>query len=194
MRAKLTPRGKDRREQLLRTGAQLFADRGYHPTSVADIVSAIGVGKGVFYWYFKSKEELLAELLKSGHHELRKRQQHAIVDEPDPMRRISLGIDASLRWFAEHRDYFSIIQFAATDETFAPVLARNEQIGLADTARHLKEAIANGRIADQDPDMLARAIHGVIGRLTRDYVIERDEDLDVVVDLAQSFCLRGLIG
>jgi AcrR family transcriptional regulator len=194
MRAKLTPRGKDRREQLIRTGAQLFAERGYHPTSVADIVSAIGVGKGVFYWYFKSKDELLSELLKGGHHELRKRQQHAMGDEPDPMRRIALGIDASLRWFGEHRDYFSIIQFAATDETFAPVLARNEQIGLADTARHLKEAIANGRIADQDPDMLARAIHGVIGRLTRDYVIDRDEDLDVVVDLAQSFCLRGLTG
>ncbi len=194
MRAKLTPRGKDRREQLLRTGARLFAERGFHPTSVSDIVGDIGVGKGVFYWYFQSKDELLAELLKSGHHELRKRQQHAIGDEPDPLRRIERGISASLAWFAEHRDYFSIIQFAATDETFAPVLHRNEEIGLSDTARHLKEAMADGRIADQDPDMLARAIHGVIGRLTRDYVIERNEDVEVVAELAQSFCLRGLKG
>jgi AcrR family transcriptional regulator len=194
MRAKLTPRGKDRREQLLRTGARLFAERGYHPTSVADIVSSIGVGKGVFYWYFQSKDELLAELLKASHHELRKRQQHAISDEHDPVRRIELGIDATLAWFAEHRDYFSIIQFAATDETFAPVLARNEEIGLSDTARHLKEAMAGGRIADQDPEMLARAIHGVIGRLTRDYVIDRDEDLAVVTELARSFCRHGLSG
>ncbi len=194
MRAKLTPRGKDRREQLLGTGARLFAERGFHPTSVSDIVGAIGVGKGVFYWYFQSKDELLSELLKSGHHELRKRQQQAIGDEPDPLRRIERGIAASLAWFAEHRDYFSIIQSAATDETFAPVLHRNEEIGLSDTARHLKEAMADGRIADQDPDMLARAIHGVIGRLTRDYVIERNEDVDVVAELAQSFCLRGLTG
>jgi AcrR family transcriptional regulator len=194
MRAKLTPRGKDRREQLLRTGARLFAERGFHPTSVSDIVGAIGVGKGVFYWYFQSKDELLSELLKSGHHELRKRQQQAIGDEPDPLRRIERGIGASLGWFAEHRDYFSIIQFAATDETFAPVLHRNEEIGLSDTARHLKEAMADGRIADQDPDMLARAIHGVIGRLTRDYVIERNEDVEVVAELARSFCLRGLTG
>ena len=194
MRAKLTPRGKDRREQLLRTGARLFAERGYHPTSVADVVASIGVGKGVFYWYFNSKDELLAELLKAGHHELRKRQQHSIGDEADPLRRIELGIDATLAWFAEHRDYFSIIQFAATDETFAPVLARNEEIGLSDTARHLKEAMAAGRIADQDPDMLARAIHGVIGRLTRDYIIERDENLAAVSDLARSFCMSGLTG
>jgi AcrR family transcriptional regulator len=194
MRAKLTPRGKDRREQLLRTGARLFAERGYHPTSVADIVGSIGVGKGVFYWYFPSKEELLRELLKAGHHELRKRQQLAIRDETDPLRRIELGISSTLEWFGEHRDYFSVIQFAATDETFAPVLARNEEIGLADTARHLKDAITAGRIADQDPDLLARAIHGVIGRLTRDYIIARDEDVDTVVRLAQSFCLRGLVG
>ena len=85
--------------------ARLFADRGYHPTSVADIVAALGVGKGVFYWYFASKEELLTELLKASNHDLRKRQQSAIEGvEADPVRRIELGIRASLAWFAEHRD------------------------------------------------------------------------------------------
>ncbi len=128
-------------------GARLFAERGYHPTSVADIVAALGVGKGVFYWYFASKDELLTELLKASNHDLRKRQQQAIGDEADPVRRIELGIRASLAWFAEHREYFAIIQFAATDETFAPVLARNREISIADTIRHLKDGIVDGRIA-----------------------------------------------
>ena len=48
MRSKLTPRGHERREQLISCAAGLFAERGYHPTSVADIVAALGVGKGVF--------------------------------------------------------------------------------------------------------------------------------------------------
>jgi AcrR family transcriptional regulator len=68
MRSKLTHRGKERRDQLIACAAQLFAERGYHPTSVADIVAALGVGKGVFYWYFQSKQELLTELLKSSNH------------------------------------------------------------------------------------------------------------------------------
>src|SRR5258705_9657490 len=105
MRRKLTPRGRERRDQLMECGARLFAERGYHPTSVADIVTALGVGKGVFYWYFSSKEELLVEILRSSHHELRKRQQAAIGDEPDPLVRIELGIRASLSWFRAHRDY-----------------------------------------------------------------------------------------
>jgi AcrR family transcriptional regulator len=192
MRRKLTQRGRERREQLITCAARLFAERGYHPTSVSDIVEALGVGKGVFYWYFSSKEELLAELLKASNHDLRKRQQQAIGDEPDPVRRIELGIRASLAWFREHRDYFAIIAFAATDETFAPVLSRNREIAIGDTIRHLKDGIVEGRIVDEDPEMLAHAIHGVVSELTRYYLLERSEDAERVSDLAVAFCLSGL--
>jgi AcrR family transcriptional regulator len=192
MRSKLTQRGKDRREQLITCAARLFAERGYHPTSVSDIVEDLGVGKGVFYWYFSSKEELLTELLKSSNHDLRVRQQLAIGEEPDPVRRIELGIRASLTWFQEHRDYFAIIAFAAADETFAPVLQRNREIAIADTIRHLKDGIVEGRITDQDPEGLAHAIHGVVSELTRHYIIERGEPVDRVADLAVAFCLDGL--
>jgi AcrR family transcriptional regulator len=192
VRRRLTQRGRDRRDQLITCAARLFAERGYHPTSVSDIVEALGVGKGVFYWYFSSKEELLSELLKSSNYDLRKRQQQAIGDEPDPVRRIELGIHASLEWFHEHREYFAIIQFAATDETFAPVLRRNREIAIADTIRHLKDGIVEGRIADQDPEMLAHAIHGVVSELTRRYLIEGTESVERVNELAVSFCLDGL--
>jgi AcrR family transcriptional regulator len=192
VRRKLTQRGQERRDQLIACAARLFAERGYHPTSVADVVEALGVGKGVFYWYFSSKEELLTELLKSSHQGLRRRQQAAIGDEPDPLRRIELGIRATLAWFRDHRDYFSIIQFAATDETFAPVLRRNREIALADTIRHLKDAIVEGLIPDGDPEMLAHAIYGVLDQMTRRYLIEHDEPVERVADAAVSFCLGGL--
>jgi AcrR family transcriptional regulator len=194
LRSKLTPRGQERREQLIACAARLFAERGYHPTSVADIVDSLGVGKGVFYWYFASKDELLTELLKAANHDLRKRQQQAIGDEADPVQRIELGIRASLEWFHAHREYFAIIQFAATDETFAPVLARNREISIADTIRHLKDGIVEGTIRDGDPEMLAQAIHGVVAELTRAHILERDEPVELVADHAVAFCLQGLRG
>ena len=46
---KLTPRGRDRRQSLIAYATKRFAENGYHPTSVADIVDGVGVGKGVFY-------------------------------------------------------------------------------------------------------------------------------------------------
>ena len=124
----------------------------------------------------------------------RKRQQLAIGDEADPIRRIELGIRGSIAWFAEHREYFAIIQFAASDETFAPVLARNREISIADTIRHLKDGIVDGRIVDRDPELLAHAIHGVVAELTRHSLVDGKLAVDDVAELCVAFCLRGLTG
>jgi AcrR family transcriptional regulator len=194
MRRKLTQRGKDRRRQLMEHAAGLFAERGYHPTSVSDIVESLGVGKGVFYWYFSSKEELLAEILRESHHDLRRRQQQAIGDEPNPVLRIELGIRATIEWFLEHRKYFTLFQFAASDERFAPVLRRNHDVAIADAARHIKEAIVDGLVADQNPEMLAEAIVGACNQLTRTYVFDRNEPVDRTTEAAVSFCLHGIVG
>ena len=93
-----------------------FASHGYHTTSVAEIVEGIGVGKGVFYWYFDSKEALLRQILKDAQTDLRRRQQAAIGEETDPLCRIELGIRASLDWSADNGDLIKLVQFAETEE------------------------------------------------------------------------------
>ncbi|HKN40216.1 MAG TPA: TetR/AcrR family transcriptional regulator [Acidimicrobiia bacterium] len=192
MKRKLTPRGRARRQQILDEATRLFAGRGYHPTAVADIVESLGVGKGVFYWYFESKEDLFLEILASSSQDLRRLQQAAIGDEPDPLRRIELGIRASLRWFREHRHLFNLSQFAATEERFAVVLRQNDAVAIDDISRHLKEAMADGSIPDQDPAMLAHALVGATRHLARTYLYFADEPVELVADVAVRFVLRGL--
>src|ERR1041384_3603717 len=116
MNRRLTQRGRDRRQQLLSYATTRFAENGYHPTSVAEIVQGLGVGKGVFYWYFASKEELFLEILRDAQRQLRRRQQQAFGDEDDPVERIALGIRASMVWLAENRHLFTLLQFAASEE------------------------------------------------------------------------------
>lgn len=192
MARRLTQRGKDRREQLMSYAAARFAEQGYHPTSVSEIVSGLGVGKGVFYWYFDSKEQLFLEILKEAQTDLRRRQQQAIGDEEDPVRRIELGLRASMAWAEAHRDHNKLIQFAATEATFVAALLRGQDIAVGDVVKHVKEAIAQGRIRDTDPDVLAHAMVGVVGHLTRIFIYERGEPADSVADAAVAFCLEGL--
>ena len=52
-----------KQEQLFNTAASLFAEKGYHGTSISDLAQAMGMRKGSLYHYFKSKEELLFRLL-----------------------------------------------------------------------------------------------------------------------------------
>jgi AcrR family transcriptional regulator len=194
MARKLTPRGRDRRRQLMEFATARFAENGYHRTSVAEIVQGLGVGKGVFYWYFPTKEELFVEILRDAQKQLRRRQQQAIGDEADPVHRIELGIRASMAWFQENRNLFDLFQFAISEERFRPTIRRGEEVALADTARHVKEGIVEGRIRDVDPSVLSHAILGVTGHLARTFVLEKQQPGDEIADAAVAFCLEGLLG
>lgn len=172
--------------------AQRFAEQGYHPTSVSEIVQGLGVGKGVFYWYFDSKEQLFLEILKEAQTEVRRKQREAIGDEDDPVKKIELGLRASMEWAARHREHNELIQFAATESTFLNALRRGQEVAVADVVKHVKEAMAQGRIRDADPDVVAHAMVGVVAHLTRVFIYERGEPADVVAEHAIAFCLEGL--
>jgi AcrR family transcriptional regulator len=53
---------KARRDQIVDTSAQVFAQRGYHATGIAELCAVNGLGKGAFYHYIESKEQLLAAI------------------------------------------------------------------------------------------------------------------------------------
>src|SRR5262245_42528875 len=53
------------RERLLRAAADVFAERGYDGTRVADIAAAAGVSNGALYAHFSSKADLLVDALRT---------------------------------------------------------------------------------------------------------------------------------
>lgn len=49
----------ERKNEIIDTAASLFIEKGYDQCSVNDILDCIGIAKGTFYHYFKSKEDVL---------------------------------------------------------------------------------------------------------------------------------------
>lgn len=49
----------ERKNEIIDTAARIFGQKGYDKSSVNDILNTIGIAKGTFYHYFKSKEEVL---------------------------------------------------------------------------------------------------------------------------------------
>jgi AcrR family transcriptional regulator len=193
MTRRLTARGERRRRQLIDFAAGRFATGGYHPTSISDIVDGLGVGKGVFYWYFESKEELFRQILQDAQRDLRRSQRQAIADEPDPLRRIEAGIRAAVRWLDANRHLFVLLDFARTEERFAPLIQRGEEQAVADALPHVKAGIAAGLIRKEDPLVLAHAILGVTDHLARVLVLEQGRNADEVAAATVSFCLEGIL-
>ena len=52
------------RSLLLEKGAEIIHQKGFHHTGINEILAAVGVPKGSFYFYFKSKEEFGLELIE----------------------------------------------------------------------------------------------------------------------------------
>jgi AcrR family transcriptional regulator len=61
--ARISKEYDERLNEFLDTAQQLFFERGYEQTSVNHIIEKVGVAKGTFYHYFKTKSELLDKLV-----------------------------------------------------------------------------------------------------------------------------------
>lgn len=54
-----TPRGQDRRAEILRRAAAVFRAKGFHGAGMREIAAGLGMAPGALYYYFESKEDLL---------------------------------------------------------------------------------------------------------------------------------------
>lgn len=193
-RRKLTSRGRSRRLAIIATATRLFAEQGYHPTSVQDIVADLGVGKGVFYWYFPSKDELLSEILRVSLFDLRTAQERAIGTTENPLERLEQGIRASVRWYADNQDLVRVTLFCYTEERFAQALLKGRRVSAADTARHVSDAIDQQLLAPCDPTLTAIGIIGVVDELGRSMAFGGRRLDDGLEQFAVDMCLHGVVG
>ena len=60
---RITKKPEERRKELIEIGEELFLKNGYEETAVSDIVKKAKVAQGTFYYYFKSKEEILDSII-----------------------------------------------------------------------------------------------------------------------------------
>src|SRR2546428_1653601 len=96
-----------RRSELTRQAARLFAEKGYHGTSIGDLAEAMGVQKGSLYAHISSKADLLWEVARDGAVAF-----HSALDEiPDDLpatEKIRLALRAHLRVVAEQLDVATV--------------------------------------------------------------------------------------
>jgi AcrR family transcriptional regulator len=61
---------EEKRKQIMDAALELFANEGYHRTSISKIASAAGISKGLIYNYFESKEALVIVIFDAGMKEI----------------------------------------------------------------------------------------------------------------------------
>lgn len=151
-----------RRDELLQLAATMFAERGLKSTTVRDIADSAGILSGSLYHHFKSKEQMVEEVLKDFLDWLFGRYQEIIAGESTPLDRVKGLFMASFEAI-EHRHAQVVIY---QDE--AKRLSSLPQFGFVDDRNReqrkmwvdlLHAGVADGSFrADLDVDLVYRFI------------------------------------
>ena len=158
----MTSPSPSRRDELLDLAATMFAERGLRATTVRDIADSAGILSGSLYHHFKSKEQMVEEVLRDFLDWLFGRYREIVETEADPLRRVEGLFMASFEAI-EHRHAQVVIyqdeakrlsalpQFAFVDER-----NREQRTMWVDV---LKQGVAEGCFgSDLDVDLVYRFI------------------------------------
>jgi AcrR family transcriptional regulator len=164
-----TRHGEERKQQLLDAAAVLFAQHGYASTRIADICRQAGVAKGLFYWYFPTKAELFAELVRVMRRRLRRAQADAMAPDASALDRIADGTAASVQFMAANAAYFALLEVERTDPEFADVFSEGSGVYLDDVRRLIVSGQRDGTITDGDPHLLSIGVLGAVSSFSNSY-------------------------
>lgn len=154
---------EDVRSNILNAALQLFGQRGYHSTSLQEIIDMAGCSKGGFYHHFESKEDLLLMFHDTFIDHLLDYAQ-GVQGEPcspvDRLQRIFTQLLESMSKFRNHMAVFQHESRFLTQKKFAIVHAKRDRYELIIRSL-VMEGIAAGELReDLDPKLFALALLG----------------------------------
>jgi AcrR family transcriptional regulator len=157
----VSAKGRQTRQAIELAARKLFAERGFHGTTLADITSAAGKSSAVFYRYFTDKEDLLAALAESFLHDVVTPSGLSLhlPDSPDDDAFFTSVVTGYWSMFKQNIGIMiAVAQLAATQERFAAVQNEFRRFGMDIVAASVRRAQEQGYGTELNPEHTAAAI------------------------------------
>jgi AcrR family transcriptional regulator len=197
----MTPRpdvSEERKAQIYEAALKCFGGKGYHRTTMDDIVAESGLSKGTLYWYFKSKKELFLGLFRDLMAQFGKAWESIVADqEASATEKLLTSLTLFRAEFVEMVPLFGVMMeaWALTrhDEDVQRLARELYEPYLDIMTRIIEEGVANGEFQVDSPGATTLVImtlfDGIIlamGTGLWQY------DWNEVMDAAAELVLRGL--
>jgi len=155
----------DKRQRLLQEAAQLFAERGFAGTDIAEIASRAGVSKGSIYTYFESKDDLYLYVCRDGIAQSRRAVYGQLDPSWDVYRQLDHIFRAGVTFVRAHPEYVILYINVASPgmARFADALSREVETFTAEhLTRLIRQGMEQGDVrADVDVEIAAFAINSI---------------------------------
>ena len=182
--------------RILGAALRLFADVGFHGSSIRDIGAAVGLRAANLYLYYPSKEHLLAELVRLGYEVHHRALRRALVSGASggPEEQVRSVVRAHVRI---HAQYPMLAQVANHEARALPaeliepsMVLRNDSIAIVTDV--IQRGVDGGVFAVGSPWLATAAIGGMGMRVASWYRPELGISLDQVADTYAEYAVRLL--
>lgn len=191
--------GKEqRREAILAAAKRVFAKKGYHATTIADVAKAAKISYGSIYWYFESKDALFHGLMDSEELALRSHIETTMGVLPadttgDDFFRA--GVQATFDFFEADRDAVKLLfrDALVLEGPFDRHLAGIYEGFIGDIENTIEAAQASGHVVRAPARMVAFSVAALVSQLALRR-LETDDGVptSVVADFVVTLLLDGL--
>ena len=141
--------------KIIQAARKVFAEKGYHDTTMDDIAKEIGVSKGALYSYFKSKEDLLKELSLQNHQTLRDIINTACKSHDLTQALEEVYVQMTEKYGGNMHTNFEIIALAAHEPTTKKIIMEDFQRDIDTVQSFLEDKMKQGTMRT---DVNARAL------------------------------------
>jgi AcrR family transcriptional regulator len=137
----------DSRQEILRTAARLFQQRGYDATSMNDVAAALKLSKGGLYHHFQSKDEILFEIMNHAMDITQERVINSVRAVADPEQRLRALIRLHIEVVLSPRDR-EITVMLHENHPLAPALRKRINSRKKDYVHFVENLIAEVQKAE----------------------------------------------
>ncbi len=189
----------ERRNDILAAAKRVFAKKGYHATTIADIAKAAKLSYGSIYWYFDSKDALFHALMASEESLLRVHVNEALTTTPttdSPYAPFRAAVQATFEFFEADRALVKLLfrDSYALGDRFEKHLFGIYEGFIEDIEEMVVGAQRHGLVVDVPPRMVAFSVAALIGQIAHRRLVTDDGlSAEVVADFVVSLLLNGLL-
>jgi AcrR family transcriptional regulator len=157
------PKWQARRQAIIDTSARVFARRGYHATGITELCAANDLGKGAFYHYIGSKEELLVAIHDRVMDEVMLGADRVAEAGGSPSQQLAMLGDELLDVIARYPDHVWVFlhEFPALTDERADHFRERRRDYEQRVEKVLEAGIESGEFRDVDPRLTALAWLGM---------------------------------
>ncbi|APA90578.2 TetR/AcrR family transcriptional regulator (plasmid) [Paraburkholderia sprentiae WSM5005] len=183
------------REEIIKSAATLFAERGVRAVALDEVASTLGYTKSSVYYYFESKDELLWAVFNyiSGH--FVGEAERIAESVPDPVDRLTSLIRMHVRFLAEHREWATVFY---RDIQALSEQRQKEVRGIivkydAIFRQAVSEGVTNGGMHPLAPDIVANAVLGACNWMVNWISPRHQQNIEKIADTYVSLFMNGIV-